>query len=111
MPRERQKPRRSISIDADLVERVREEAYKRVVGPSLLVDRFVRAGLDRLAPLEDEDRVAVALLVDDPQRFGKDHRERTGHAMAVIDGQRASCAECDFDVVRRHQEEDDRGGT
>lgn len=93
-------PRRSVSIDADLVTALEEEAHRRVVGVPLLVDRFIRSGLDRLPPLDDEERVLVAILVDDPQAFGKRHRDETGHRMAVIDGRRASCAECDFDVVR-----------
>lgn len=32
------------------------------------------------------------------QRLAVEHRESTGHQMAVIDGVRASCGSCDFNV-------------
>lgn len=36
--------------------------------------------------------------MNEVQRIAVKHREDTGHQMAVIDGNRASCAECDFAV-------------
>lgn len=105
---ERRKPRRAVSIDAELVEAVRAEAYRRVVGPSLLVDRFIRYGLENLPPMPgdtprvldmEEHRDGEVLVVNDPQAFARLHRDETGHTMAVVDAFRASCAECDWDVV------------
>jgi hypothetical protein len=44
--------RTSVSIDVELVERLRKEADARLIGPGLLAEHLIRNGLDRLAPAE-----------------------------------------------------------
>lgn len=47
-----ERKRTSVSIDAELAERLRKEAEARLIGPGLLAERLLTDGLARLRPVE-----------------------------------------------------------